>query len=506
MRTYSMNILFRTNASRNGFVPEILDRLHSDGLVDKCVVVFQGSDKYDESYCHAIDAYYGYHDEYDRICDMDSLPAVSGSIWERLLVYKDNTLNMMCRHFNMHIMYYDEMEEEYVRHVMFWNDILDRYDIGLCFFAITPHTPWEYVIYSLAKVKGIPTLIEEGCNIHGLSRIGTSVENLGANTNAVIRDKEVYDYSDCSFSPEVSKFYNNIKDSGLVVKTSVRDDKSRFVKKWVRDLFIKPSRLRPGDFVTAMKYVYRKKPDKAKQHISRKINNTKRLRQKINSGKGVRYYDSFAAEPDYDEKYVYYAFHYEPEGNTLPAGGVFNDQFLAVKMLADALDGYGIKLYVKENWLQLSRRKYYYDRLKATPNIRLINTEADMAELIRHAVAVSSITGTCLYEAIIHHVPAMGFTVRDMEYAPGFYFVKDTEDIKQAIDDIISGGCRIDEDRITDYFKAFTFTHIPSYLDYREVKSEEQFKRAQEATCDLIKSFITSGMKSDFVYTIDPER
>lgn len=497
-----MNLFFRTNESNDGFVPTILDRLHTDGLIDKCVVLFQGMDRYDESYCYAIEAYHGYRGDYDELCDINSLPAVSGSIYEQLLPYKDNILNMMGRHCNMHTMYYDEMEEEYVRHVMFWNDILDRQAINMCFFATTPHTPWEYIVYALARVKGIPTLIQSGCNVHGTARIGTTVENLGENTNAVIRDKAAFGFTEIDFSPEVSKFYNNIKDSGLVVKASKRNDANRFLKKWVRETFIKPNSLHAKDWVQALKFFYRKHPDKAVHLLSKKHNNSKRIKYKIRTGKGIRYYDSYAVDPDFNEKYVYYAFHYEPEENTLPMGGVFNNQYLAVKMLADVLSEYDIKLYVKENWSQLSRRKYYYDRLKNTPNVCMIKTDADTPELMKHAMAVSSITGTCLYEAIIHHIPALGFSTKELESAPGYYAVKNTEDIRAAMDEILVGKCVVDDEKVVEFFKAFSITHIPSYLDYREVKAEEHFKKAQEATYDLIRSFIISGMNDDYVYTM----
>lgn len=133
-----MNILYRPCASKENYVLNVLEALRERKLFERCTVVSQtldDGDRYPEEYYHEIKAWYGYQTSYNVICNYDELPAIPKSIWIALLPYKSTILDLTGRAYDMHILNYEEMELRYIKHVRFWNYILDTDKIGFCFFC-----------------------------------------------------------------------------------------------------------------------------------------------------------------------------------------------------------------------------------------------------------------------------------------------------------------------------------------------------------------------------------
>lgn len=130
------------------------------------------------------------------------------------------------------------------------------------------------------------------------------------------------------------------------------------------------------------------------------------------------HYLSHVSKPNYNEKYVIHFLHYQPEGTTCPGGDIFVDQSLCIDVLLNNLPK-DYKVYVKEHPHQFLRYRIghtgrmcdLYDDLVKNDRVKLISIEEDTFSLIQHAKAVSTITGTVGWEAIVRKKPVIVFGI-----------------------------------------------------------------------------------------------
>ena len=109
------------------------------------------------------------------------------------------------------------------------------------------------------------------------------------------------------------------------------------------------------------------------------------------------------------EKYVVFPLHFQPEASTLIRGTFYRDQLALIDNIAMSLPA-SHRLYVKEHLVSVGKRPLsYYRRLKSIPNVRLISARADSHEVIRNASAITTITGTMGWEAVLYERPVITF-------------------------------------------------------------------------------------------------
>lgn len=154
----------------------------------------------------------------------------------------------------------------------------------------------------------------------------------------------------------------------------------------------------------------------------------------------TRFYESIAEEPLPNEKYVYFALHYQPEASSSPLGGdVYMDQMFAINILSKHLPE-DIKIYVKVHPEQLAplRSKEYYLDMKRIPKVRFMKRGCSTYALIKNAFAVSTLTGTASWEAQFFGKPALlfGYSIRNL--APLSYAIRTNEDCKEAISKLLN--------------------------------------------------------------------
>ncbi|HZR22196.1 MAG TPA: hypothetical protein VFA59_01335 [Vicinamibacterales bacterium] len=112
-------------------------------------------------------------------------------------------------------------------------------------------------------------------------------------------------------------------------------------------------------------------------------------------------------QPRDGEKFIFFPLHYQPESSTLVWAPFYVDQIAAVENIAKALP-VDHKLYVKEHKASLGRRpRGYYARLRAIPNVRLIDPYVNSHTLIRTCSAACVLTSTVGWEAILYEKPVI---------------------------------------------------------------------------------------------------
>jgi hypothetical protein len=136
-----------------------------------------------------------------------------------------------------------------------------------------------------------------------------------------------------------------------------------------------------------------------------------------------KFYDAISVDFDASKKYVFFAFHFEPEANIM-ARAKFSNQLIIVKQLSQSLPR-GWVLYVKEHpdqftlykqgwWYYLIsihkyRTKVFYKELLKFDNVRLLKQTVKSKNVIESAEAVVTINGSIASEALAFNKPLMLF-------------------------------------------------------------------------------------------------
>ncbi len=113
---------------------------------------------------------------------------------------------------------------------------------------------------------------------------------------------------------------------------------------------------------------------------------------------------------NFNEKFIYFALHVEPERTSLPEGGIFNDQIKAIKLLRKSVP-HDIKIFIKEHpnqfWLKDScidtlffKGINFYKKIKKIKNVQILKLNTNPDDLISKSICTATITGTSGWEAL----------------------------------------------------------------------------------------------------------
>lgn len=103
----------------------------------------------------------------------------------------------------------------------------------------------------------------------------------------------------------------------------------------------------------------------------------------------------------FNNRFVYFGLHLQPEKTTSSWGGKYNDQLLAIERLSKMIPD-DWRVLVKENPKQgfFMRGKWWYERLKKIPKVLMVPHRTDTYKLLEKCEFASTITGTLGWEAI----------------------------------------------------------------------------------------------------------
>ena len=186
-----------------------------------------------------------------------------------------------------------------------------------------------------------------------------------------------------------------------------------------------------------------------------------------------REYKMLEQPPDFDAKFIYVPLAFQPEQTTCPRGDVFDDQMLMLDILASSLPP-GWFLYVKEHasqWYPQSveshqyRYRGFYERIAKLPGARLIPAGTSTFELISHAVAVATVTGTAGWEALLRRKPVLLFGYIWYMYCAGVFRVSDVSSSRAALQRI-AGGFRVEEQEVLNFLGALDVVSL-KVRDYK---------------------------------------
>ena len=137
----------------------------------------------------------------------------------------------------------------------------------------------------------------------------------------------------------------------------------------------------------------------------------------------------YTQQPNWNEKFVYFPLHLQPELTTSVNGGIYCDQVLAIERLSKKIpkDWY---IYVKENPKQneYMRGVVFFKRLHQVPNVKFIDVNVPSAKLLEKCQFCASIDGTASFESICGGKPTLIFGKVWWDFLPGvFKYSKDID-------------------------------------------------------------------------------
>lgn len=363
---------------------------------------------------------------------------------------------------------YSKMKQFYFDLMQHWNDYIVSSKINLAIFTDIPHSADEYMIYSLCKAHDIPTII---CQM--LPVIEGELPNMYFTTEFSLVHKDFYDrykhnqkyyenilLEDINLSQNLKIYLTNYSTKNLNVGTVVATESS--------ESLFKVGLKRTGIYLRQKRYRILFK--KAIKYLT--------LR---NKSKLLEYLESLEQENAYNEKYIYFPLHLQPESSTSPNSQLFSRQEIAIQMISSCLPK-GVMLYVKEHpayWMSAerydfindSRSKDYYDFINKLPNVRIINHNASTTKLIDGAIALATINGSAGWEAMIREKPIIMFGNSFYKHMDEVYKIKNSNDCKKALYEIINEGKgKVSIKTIAVYLKTFEELSVTASTDYEFIK------------------------------------
>lgn len=337
----------------------------------------------------------------------------------------------------------------------FWLAYLEREDIKLVFASCTPHDMPSFVCYHAAKFLNIPTLHFGHTMINDYVlpvtdyRIG---EKVGENFMSGMDEKEIVSaiapqLLERAFSAsrfiEFSKFLNKesikggvkyrIKDSELDIRENVAALKDKEELKGIESLGLSDFKLRSN-----LLFMDKKVPQKIRKLIKKyEFRRMRKLREK---------YLELCARPDLSRKYIYYSMHMQPERTATPEAEIFEDQLMAVEILAKSVPENWL-VYVKEHPSQFHMKMNFlrsrnkrdimdYQDLVRYENVRLIKDDYPSAELVDNAQVVATLSGSVGWETLKKGKGMIVFAHAWYEACRSVYKVNNVNECKNAIEKI----------------------------------------------------------------------
>lgn len=342
------------------------------------------------------------------------------------------------------------IQYRYLTALRFFLGFFEKNKIDMVFCAHQEHGAiWDSLIFEIAKSKNIPVYIVAAASTNSEQQMNC-ITHFNKKELCVLNDsgkskcdselffKKIDNYSKTYLSPSKTIFDIAEEQSHKLFY------KFNYLKNEVRSLFSNCPQTKYGDD----KYIHQEIVSKAEK-----------CEKEVYINKLKNFYNKISVEADYNQKYIFYPLHLEPEA-TIMARSIMTSQLYIIKMISEALPK-GWKLYVKEhpstyNVYKIVEYMYknieyfnsfeYYKIIKSMKNVELISLSEPVSKLIKESKAVTSICGTALTEAVLANkaIIVWGKGLSFVEYLKDAFVASSFSDIKNSLK-------RLDEGFVADY-------------------------------------------------------
>src|SRR3989344_6067171 len=237
---------------------------------------------------------------------------------KKLYEAESNVLTMMNKLFEA--LSVSERKHLYYLYVQYWNGVIQKLKPNTIIFPTIPHTAYDFVIYALAKIYNVKTVMFEplwvGDRMVGMNDY-IDGPKISMEKSAFSSTEEALNNISDDFRAEYASRVNTKKNDTTIFVKNIRKQYTGFksLKIKLRSFWTTITVLK--DFSVFIKII---------TYLPRRL----RANQKTES-------TSLAAASDFSKKFIYLPLHYQPERSSSPQGGVFVDQILMAATLSASL-------------------------------------------------------------------------------------------------------------------------------------------------------------------------
>lgn len=343
-----------------------------------------------------------------------------------------------------------ERQRHFRKFIKYWIATINLVKPDMVISAVIPHRVYDYALYLLCKYYNIKYITFCTTPFSGqvltISDIFTIGKTLGQKYDDIFKSNMDIEDITKQINEDIIIQYNSILNKNDLSRPYymkdhlVRQQKSLVYLSILKKIFIVLTGQHSSKYFGKNGLLKMGLPTYHKQrNVSIENSKTtifekaKHILRTNRYKKNLRkYYESLISIPDLTKPYIIFFLHYQPEMTTCPSGDIFVDQLLCVEMLVKNLPTDYI-IYVKEHPTQFynhteghtGRIKEFYDDLAGYSQVRLVSQDFDSFLLIQQSKAVSTVTGTVGWEAIVLKKPVIIFGLTWYEKYNGVLRVSD---------------------------------------------------------------------------------
>jgi len=424
-------------------------------------------------------------------CHHLKIPPLDQPLLDKLAFYELIALRMMNRMDRNNAFNFEEREHLFHKHVKYWSGVLNHFNPDVIISPVSPHLIYDYILYRVAKIKKIKHIMFVQIAIdgwiypvetfeEGSLAIKSSYDNI---VNAIKKGKQKY--PDIKLSNDAELHLKKITgDYTAALPFYMKDqfEQNRMALFLIKKVLDKPNDI--YNMVKKVNFLFSREHYIKKKGKSLEESNIKGLDYLFYKLEGKRkkdllkaHYKKLEKKVDLNQPYLYFPLHYQPENSSSPAGEIYADQFLIIDMLSKCMPE-GWNLYVKEHSSQwhlklhgeCSRTIDFYDEIASLPKVKFISLSTPNFELIDHAKAVITITGTSGWESVVRGVPVLIFGHAWYKGCEGVFYTPSKEECKLALSKIES-GYKVDHELVKLFVHVLEKNCIKAYvsLGYEKV-------------------------------------
>ncbi|MBN1280616.1 MAG: hypothetical protein JXA00_03105 [Candidatus Thermoplasmatota archaeon] len=411
------------------------------------------------------------------------LPALDQSLLHDLSFCQSIALSMMDRMDRNNSFCFHEREQLFKRYVRYWSMVLEDLSPDVVVFPVSPHLVYDYVLYSLCKRNNIPTILFEQTSMDGWIypeqhfEVGSS--HLKQQYQTLLQTYRQEQQTTVPLSQDAEAYLQKLK--GEYSSATPFYMKDQFAQKNVIRYFGTQMITHPDTLSDTLRkawYLYSRDHYIKQRGTPIQDSHMRGLRYLFCKAEGLkkkralqRHYYSREHPADFTSPYIYFPLHYQPENTTCPLGEAYTDQLLIITMLSRyAPDGW--KIYVKEHSSQwhvklhgeCSRTPASYDDMHRLPNVVLVPVSTPNFELIDHAQAVVTVTGTAGWEAVVRGKPALIFGHAWYKFCDGVFYIPTKEACQDALLKI-HAGFTVDPMAVRLFLSAVQQVGVNAYVE-----------------------------------------
>jgi hypothetical protein len=366
---------------------------------------------------------------------------VDANTYDTYRKYRSNALDMMDRMDMDGSFTYHERVRNYNRILRYWLAVIDDTELDLAIFSDAPHNVGQYLLYAICIENDIQTVLFTSASVPRYVFARAEVDTMPD----ILRETYQTYISD-GVSPDISakseEYLDEITRTDIQKNSSTEESRFSDIRRMlykIADIRKYPKYFR---YLLTSKTIHRKPSGGLPENTA--VLGYQDLVYKKKSNLAQRrlrkHYDSVSQEPDYDQQYIYFPLHLQPERATNPVGGVYSNQYLVANLLSEHIPD-DWRIYIKEHPLQFSssnlgeqgRSTYNHDDFSGLDNVELIDMDASQTKLIDSATAVATVTGTAGWEAVNRGIPAIVFGNASYQFCTGVYHVKTESELESAL-------------------------------------------------------------------------